>query len=192
MKNFYLDIDTAYVAVGQYLSRVCEVHGIRSRNRDDAAGIVNNLLNVLCLHYKEIPKVAGAEECLNIIRTEYDVVFVSKIRDGANEISSKTMFAVSEDAHIEFYYDSVAEIDMSGGVFLSADSCTLGESNAENKYLLYGKYNYGESVNAGSAVFDWHSLLDIMVRGDEDEELREYFCSRMSPLFFGKRGERHI
>lgn len=192
MKDFYLDIDTAYVAVRQYLSRVCEVHGIRAKDRADAERISETLKGVFGLHYSEIPKVDGADECLKIIETEYNVVFVSRILSSTQEEERKRSFAKSEGADIMFYKDNISEIDMSGGVFLSSSQGTLVESNAETKYLLYDKYTFDKSIDAVTVVFDWHSLLDIMIRGEEDEELREYFHNRVSPLFFGKRDKGYI
>lgn len=187
MSEFYIDIDTAYVAVDRYISRACEVYNEMLKNNDTDKLFRKVASKIVSEHYRELPKLDGAEECMNILNTEYDVIFVSKT-ESMSEAESKSKYAKSEGAFdTGLYYSDVSEINMSGGIFLSANHETLAMSNADVKYLLSGKSNYDENMCSCIVVPDWYSLLDMLFGGDEDEELREHFRSRVQTFFYGNR-----
>ncbi len=193
MRKLYLDIDDTYVDTEEYLRKVLESNGIECDPFESVweiyfRGIGEDLFREVLSDYSVIPKKIGAEDCLKILETEFEIVYCTCYMFEEERLA-KLRMSEEEGREIIFcrYFDKSC-VDMEDNVFVDDTPKHLVNSNlkSKNQYLMYNPYaldteGYKYLVNfKGEVVMDWFSLCDKIMEVHVDDELRDSICSRVS------------
>lgn len=191
MRKLYLDLDDTYVDTESYLRKVLERNGVHCDPNSSVwdvyfRGEGRDIFKEVLSDYSAIPKKVGAEECLKILETEFEIVYVTCYLC-EEERTAKINMAKEDGRNIIFCtgFDK-SFVDMSDSVFIDDVPKHLINSNADgkNKYLMYNKYVKGLSKSLmlfdGTVVFDWYDFCDKVMEVNIDVELRDSICSRVS------------
>lgn len=192
MRKLFVDLDDTYMDTEVYIRRILKANGYNFSKKQsiydvDVVKDFKWVFDEVFSNYSFIPKKIGAEECLNVLETEYGIVFVSCYSTEEEKIS-KYKFAKECGKDIILCKDfDKSFIDMSEGIMFDDVAMHLLNSGLPSKsqYLMFNRFNVNEywfknyvKFN-GNLVFDWYEFCDKVMEVEEDAELREYICSRI-------------
>lgn len=190
MRKLYLDLDDTYVDTENYIRKVLNSNGVDCDQNESVwdvyfRGDTVDIFREILADYSAIPKKVGAEECLKILETEFEIVYVTCYICEEEHIAKLDM-AKEDGREIIFCPDfDKSHIDMQEGVFIDDVPKHLINSSVkdENKYLMYNKYvkDLTKCLMAfnGTVVFDWYDFCDKVMEVNVDAELRDSICSRI-------------
>lgn len=199
-RTLYLDLDDTYLDTENYIRSMLTANGVPVSN---TSSVYNNytrecagdLYKEILSDYSCIPKKIGADECLDIIKTEFDVVFLSCYTTDV-EKQAKEEFAKECGIPIILCKDfDKSGIDMSNGIMLDDTPRHLVYSGlpGKNQYLMYNPYALDTEGTEdlkkfqGTIVLDWYNFMDNIMEVEEDAELRDYICKRIQDCSAGYR-----
>lgn len=198
-RKLYLDLDDTYLDTETYLRNMLSANGLTvgtaSVYSDYIKGCAGSFYKEILSDYSCIPKKLGADECLDIIKTEYDVVFVSCYTTEEERVA-KEMFAKECETPIILCSDfDKSNIDMGDGIMLDDTPRHLLYSGIprKNQFLMYNPYSLDEEgisdlkMFEGKVVLDWYDFTDSIMEVKEDVELRDYICKRIQGCCAGYR-----
>lgn len=187
--TIFMDLDDTVKDTERYIRRLMQCNGAPV----PAVGSVYNYIGtehdilireVLC-NYDVIPFRQGAKNALDLLSTEYDIVFCSACcfpgeAEGKKKLAKelgKELILCSGDQ-----WDK-SHVDMSGCIFVDDRSDILIKSNASKKFELFNPYFFSLTAERDCVtdVVDWFSLTDILMgmETQSNEELRRVICSRI-------------
>lgn len=193
MKKLFLDLDDTYLDTDRYIRKVLKANGVSKELwgiHDDIYVLADHpdckdIIKACMSNYLVIPPKQGAVQSLQILRTEYDVVFATSCYSDYEEKSKKELF---KKMNVDFILcnGGKSHVDMSGATFVDDHLVHLVNSNAKNKIFFFNRYEMDPAISTGkydskvaSLVMDWFELTDLLMSGGEDYELREYIRSRV-------------
>lgn len=189
MKNLFLDLDDTYLDTDRYIRKVLKANGVSKDLwgiHDDIYVLGDNpdckdIIRECMSNYPVIPTREGAAQSLQILRTEYNVVFVTSCYSDYEEKSKRELFSKMGTKFI-ICRGGKSHVDMSGGIFVDDHLIHLVESNAEQKIFFFNRYEISTgryNPRTTSMVMNWFELTDILMSGGEDDELRRYIHQRV-------------
>lgn len=198
-RTIYLDLDDTYLDTEEYIRSMLSANGFNigtaSVYSDYIRGFASSLYKEILSDYSCIPKKVGADECLDIIKTEYDVVFLSCYTTNEEKIA-KESFAKDCNTEIILCKDfDKSFVNMGNGIMFDDNPHHLIYSGlpSKNQFMMYNPYALDEDgMNdlrkfEGKIVLDWYDFTDSVMGVDEDAELREYICKRIQNCCEGYR-----
>lgn len=198
-KKLFCDLDDTYLDTEAYIRSVCRSNGLPTFKGICIYDMMSipmytELIKEVMSDYTVIPTKVGAEECMKLIETEYDVIFISSYSEEyeaeakrrlARKLKKPIILVCSKDD--EYGIGDKSHVDMSGAVFIDDIMKHLTHSNASKRILMLNKYQsdleeiYGGNWTANDIVVsDWYAITDELMKGDEDGNLRECICKRVS------------
>jgi hypothetical protein len=182
--KLYLDIDDTLVDTEDSLRRYLSCLGIDSDSPYDLIGTeYDELIEEFLSDYHVIPMIDGARTSLKLLKTEYDITLVS-CYTYFNEAKAKISFAKKFGVELILCknYDK-SHVDMSDGIFIDNDEEHLKYSNAAKKYIFSSNGVKSQLSNIDGEFHNWYDIVDILMGGDKDAELREYIFKRTKELY---------
>lgn len=195
MKKLFLDLDDTYLDTDRFIRYTLALKGVSKEYwgiEDDIYTVANipeckDIIKSCMSNYHAIPLKTGAKESLKILQTEYIITFVTSAFSNY-EIQSKKKLLDSMKVPYIITGRKKSHIDMSGGIQVDDHLGHLNQSNAKKKIFFYNKFEMNPKTATGTLekdytmVKDWFELTDILMSGGEDNELREYICSRVQRI----------
>lgn len=198
-KKLFCDLDDTYLDTEPYLRSVCKANGLLTLKGICIydmryTPMYRDIIKEVIKDYSVIPTKVGAEECMKVLETEYDIIFVSSyLEEYEAEAKRSLAKGLGKPIILININDSTSEIgdksvvNMSGGVFIDDILAHLVKSNASKRILMLNKYQSDlENICKGVwtpndlVVSDWYSVTDELMKGDEDDNLRKCICERVS------------
>lgn len=173
--KLYVDVDDTYLNTELYMRNMLKVNGIHVKDglnaysyRDDP--VAKDLLSMLFSDYSVIPKMQGADESLDILKCDCEVIFTSSCFS-EEERNAKEKF-LSELGNkyvlIPGQYDLSAYIEPEEDSLIVNDKALVLSSSGIiniNTYCMWNartseKNIYNYLLHGGTVVFDWYELCD--------------------------------
>lgn len=198
-KVIYLDLDDTYLDTENYIRGMLELNGVKvgtaSVYSDYVKGYAGSLYKEILSDYSCIPKKVGADECLDLLRTEFDIVFVSCYTTEEEMIAKKSFAKECETEIILCKNFDKSCVNMLDGIIFDDNPRHLIYSGVprKNQFLMYNSYALDKegledlSKFEGKVVFDWYEFTDSVMGVEDDVELREYICKRIQDCCTGYR-----
>lgn len=191
-KKLFLDLDDTFLDTDRFIRYMLKRNGVSEElvNINDDIYVLSNhpecrdIIEFVTSNYSIIPKKVGAKESLKILKTEYDVIFVTASCREA-EYKSKEALLIGMGVPYIITGSDKTSVDMTGGIQVDDHLIHLNQSNAETKIFFYNKYEMIPNVSTGTlekgykVAKDWFQLTDILMSGGEDIELRKFICQRV-------------
>ena len=186
MRTLYLDLDDTYLDTDNYIRKVLKENGVSKKlwgindyiyvlaDNPDCKDIIKSCMS----NYTEIPTKVGAKESLQLLRTEYNVVFVTSIFS-YDEMEAKKELLQSMKVPFIFVGSRKNCVNMRGQVFVDNHLTHLKQSNAATKIFFYNEFEESIPREEYMITKDWFELTDLLMSGGEDFELRKYIHQRV-------------
>lgn len=192
MKNLFLDLDDTYLDTDRYIRKVLKANGVSKRLwgiHDDIYVLQDipeckDIIKACMSNYLVIPTKEGAVQSLKLLRTEYNVKFVTSCYSDYEEKAKRELFK-KMDVDFIICRGGKSHVDMSGATFVDDHFKHLNESNASEKIFFFNPYELDPTISTGgfnldtTLVLNWFELTDLLMSGGEDYELREYIHQRV-------------
>lgn len=201
MRKIYLDMDDTLVDTEVYLRKVLRANGYSCPKYETVYTMyglesVNHIFKEVLSDYSAIPKKVGAEECIRVLETEYELVFLSCYSTEYEKKAKENLaLQLNKDIILCEGFKGKDTVDINGGILLDDTPRNLLFSGLPSKdqYLMYNPYaldrqgirDYAEFK--GNVVTSWYDFTDKVMEVEEDAELREYICARVQKLGKGSR-----
>lgn len=184
-KTLYVDIDDTVKDTERYIRRVMRSNGISCPKTGTIYSKIGTpegsiIEEVLCNH-DAIPFKESAKSSLELLFTEYNVVFYSHYHfQKEKECKYKLAKLFKRPIILEEFSDSKS-VDMSDAYFVDDRNEVLMSSNAERKFELYSPYMFDmtHERDKDTLIVDWYSLTNILMGVNLDEYLRRFISSRV-------------
>lgn len=150
--------------IPEILSLVCS-------ELEDVSSEVEAVFKEVMGSYSVIPNKCGAEDCLNLLKTEYDVTLFSAYTF-EHERAEKEKFAKSlgVGSLIVPYGKKQETVLEMGGIVVDDDPSVINELKGVERYLMYSPYSYYKVGNGVKVVSDWYRLYDTLLEVDIAED----------------------
>lgn len=192
-QTILLDLDDTFVDTEKYIRRVLKDELLEVkfpsvyplRFMDGYAEIMEEIFQ----NYEVIPKTDGAEDCLNILKDEYEVVFCScYVTEG--EKKAKKSFADSYETEILLVGNgdySKSSIDKTNCILVDDSLEVLSASNAAKNIQVFNKYaakglTYAEYLLGDYLAENLSSVVTYLMGGIQDAKSEEFgrsICQRV-------------
>lgn len=198
-KKIYIDMDDTYFDTEEYIRKLFDANGVKyDKNKtifnQDIDIVGKDLLEMVFSDYSCIPKKTGVEECIELLESEYEIIFTS-CYSSEEEKLAKEKYADSIGKKILLCEGLFKQdLDLHDGIVVDDRPLNLLYSGCDssNQYLMYNPYMNQVDLKAlvdfkGTIIFSLHDLCDRVMEVNVDGELREYICSRISKFCKGDR-----
>lgn len=186
MQTLFLDLDDTFVNTENYIRRVLKnellpvtEHSVYYMRELDA---YREIMEEIFSNYDVIPLCDGAEDSLNILSTEYEVVFCSCAVSDAEENSKKAFADLYKKDIIICREDYAKEkVDMKGCILVDDSLDVLEASRADTRIQIFNPYlakglSYKEYLCGDHLAINLPSVVDYLIGGgisnDKSEDLR--------------------
>lgn len=190
MKNLFMDLDDTFLNTEKYIREI-----LKNSNLSVKASCVytlraipgyNIIIEKIMNNYSTIPMKKGAEDCLKLLKTEYNVVFCSRYytlgersakKEFAKEMNTDIILVASEDI-------SKKSVDMHDGVLVDDSLEALEETNASVKVQMFNPYVakgllFKDYLKGDYFAENLYDVIDCLLGGNIDENLRRDIYSRI-------------
>lgn len=192
MKTLYLDLDDTYLDTDVYIRKVLKENGVSKELwgiQDDIYVLLNNpkckdIIQSCMSNYSVIPTKIGAKESLQVLKTEYKVIFVTSVFSGY-EFEAKKKFFKNICVPYIIVGSNKSCVNMKDATFIDDHLIHLNQSNASTKVFFFNQFEMNPQISTGilrkeyKVVKDWFELTDFLMSGGEDFELRKYIHQRV-------------
>lgn len=198
MKKLFVDLDDTFVDTERYLRKICESNGLKVPKYETIYTLYGvdgykPYFDMVFNNYFVIPKKQGVIENINLLETEYDIVFCTFCTTKEEKVAKKK-FAESMGKDIILCegddFDK-SSIDMSGGILIDDSIDVLKASNADKKLQMYNEFTYTQILKDCSLVVDWFDIVDQLMEVSVDEKLRDFISNGISRCY-SSTIEKHI
>ena len=182
--TIFMDLDDTVKDTERYIRRVMQCNGVKPPTVGSVYLLIDSendsLVKESLCNYDVIPFKQGARNAINLLSTEYEIVFCSGCRyeeekEGKKKLAEelgKELILCSGDQ-----WDK-SHVDMRGSIFVDDRSDILIRSNADKKFEMFNPYYFclTSERDDRTSIVDWFSLVDILMGAQVNEELRRTFC----------------
>lgn len=187
MRKLYIGLDDTLLDTESYMRLLVELQGNRDMMFSDIAFVKSYVCDII-KKYDVLPFKEGAEECLPILDTEYDIILCSSYSSDI-EYEIKKNFAEKIGKELILYRGGdcgISSINMKDDIFIDDNLDVVAGSNASCKIQMYNPYNFHLSrrnqvcSERDILVTDWFQVMDYLVEVNIDEDIRRRFCKGIS------------
>lgn len=200
MRNMYVDLDDTFVETEQYCRRVLSSNYIKVPLNETVyvmygEGRERQIFNEIFRNYSVIPLKDGARECMKLLETEYNIIFCSAYTTTVEAAAKEKLAKFLGKDIILCETNEKSHVEMGSGIFVEDNPRHLVCSKCEvaNQYLMYSPFTLDDegvpyfNRFKGTTVFNWYELVDKLMGGEEDVELRKYIRERIQKFSQGDR-----
>lgn len=197
MQKLFMDLDDTYFDTERYLEKLLNNVGLPTPLPGEgniyALSTISEYKDIILeamSDYSYIPKKEGADLALELLSTEYEVIFCSSYTY-ENEYKAKKSFANRVNKDIILCtgdkFDK-SHVDMRDSIFIENDPSILDVSSAKvkiqmcNQDMLKGiTFDY---KNIDLYATNWSEIVDYLMEVDVNAELRRRFCERIQEFHY--------
>lgn len=186
-----LDLDDTFVKTEDLLRRMLKAEGLtvptdesvymlRWRNKD----VYSEIMEEIFSNYENLDEkdyTDGALEALNLLKTEYNVIFCSCYLNEAERVSKKRLADNLETPIIlvDSSDFSKSSVDSKGKIIIDDSIEVLQNSKAKLKLQMFNRYNtcgltYREYLVGDHLIKNLSEAVDYLIGGDIDDKCKNF------------------
>lgn len=186
-KVLLIDLDCSFFRTDSYVLNILKANKVSELGYN--VNDVYKLIEEMLVDYDVVERLSGADDCLNLLKTEYRVVFVGSPHSD-NELKAKQ--DIANELGVTYYsiFNRVDLEEILTGYYVEDEIFYVGSNishftdviPADNQFLLNNNYQEdlkyvvndiisAESSFNGRFVVDWYELTDILLnfKGVDDD-----------------------
>lgn len=195
MQKLFLDLDDTVKDTEKYIRRILkeEFHDIPDVKSvyflnpsvvedkyKKSAEAYWEVMREIFENYEVVPETPGATDCINILASEYDVIFCSSCcTDGEEKAKKKFADLYKRDIIICREDYTKSGVDMSGAIQVDDSIVSLSSTNAEQKIQILNPYlakglTYSQYLVGDHLAVNLPDVVDYLNGGKTDVKSTEF------------------